>query len=213
MPRIFSPIDSYINSLFAQEDPLLQAISADLSEGELAMQLCPHEGKLVSLLLKLIGAKSAIEIGTLAGYSATWIARALGEEGKLYCFERSKLSIDRFKRKLEDSDLISRIEFILGDAKDTLNTFQHTVDAIFIDADKASYPLYLSHAKRLLRSGGLLLADNVFLFGATYGNPYKKVSAQAQENISLFNQAIASSEDFEATIIPTQEGLLIAKRK
>jgi predicted O-methyltransferase YrrM len=176
------------------------------------MQISPYEGKIIYLLLKMIGAKNVIEIGMLAGYSATWIAHALPHDGKLYSFERTMHAVEKYKRKIAGSAIAQRIEFIVGDAREKLAEFNTPVDAVFIDADKASYSQYFQEAKRLLKPGGLVIADNVFLFGHTYEEPSRQAKNVAIQSIKAFNQLVAQDPAFESVILPTSEGLLIARK-
>ncbi|MDF3047529.1 MAG: mycolic acid cyclopropane synthetase family protein [Candidatus Midichloriaceae bacterium] len=212
MPREYSKRDEYINTLFAPEDDLLQDITHSQTDAEFSMQISPYEGKIIYLLLKMIGAKDVVEIGMLAGYSATWIARALPDDGKLYSFERTAHAVDKYKRKIAGSKIEPRIEFIVGDARENLVEFNTQVDAVFIDADKASYPEYFKHAKRILKQGGLLIADNVFLFGNAYEEPLRHAKSVVIQNIKQFNKLVAQNIDFESVILPTSEGLLIARK-
>lgn len=212
MPRSISKRDQYINDLFGHEDALLLSITEGQDDAEFNMQISAFEGKILYLLLKTLGARTAVEIGMLAGYSATWIARALGKGGKLYSFERTSKAVELFKQRIKDTDIEDRIEFIVGNANTTLANFTTQVDAVFIDADKASYLTYLTHAKRILRPGGLLIADNVFLFGNVYEEPSREVKAEIKATMQEFNNQLANDPDFEAVILPTLEGLLVARK-
>lgn len=213
MVRLTSKRDKYINDLFGHEDKLLQTITSCQNDLEFAMQISAYEGKIIYLLLKLLGARTAVEIGMLAGYSTTWIARAIGQGGKLYSFERTKNCVDLFKQRIKNSDIDGRIEFIVGDAGQALANFQTQVDAIFIDADKVSYLTYLAHAKRILKPGGLIIADNVFLFGNVYGEPNYSVKEESKIVMQNFNKQVANDPSLESVILPTLEGLLIARKK
>jgi predicted O-methyltransferase YrrM len=210
--RIGSKCDQYINDLFGAEDDLLSSITKHQSDIELSMQISAYEGKILYLLLKMINACSVVEIGMFAGYSTAWIAKALGQGGKLYTFERDENAITIFKQRIKGSDIEHKIEFYSGNANQTLENFDILVDAVFIDADKASYLNYLEHAKRILKPGGLLIADNVFLFGNVYGETRKKASENTISTMQQFNRSIAEDSQFEAVIIPTLEGLLVARK-
>ncbi len=213
MARPRSGRDLYINTLFGAEDALLKSITQNQSNEDFDMQISAYEGKLIYLLLKMIKARTVVELGMFAGYSTTWIARALGPEGKVYSFERTAKAVDIFKERIKNTDVEGRIEFILGDANHTLKSFDIQVDAVFIDADKASYPAYLEHAKRLLKPEGLIIADNVFLFGNVYEEPFREAKPETKEIMQEFNHNVAMDESLEAVIIPNVEGLLIARKK
>ncbi len=212
MTRSTSKRDQYINDLFGIQDPLLLSIIENQPNAEFSMQISAYEGKILYMLLKMINARSAVEIGMLAGYSTTWIARALGPNGKLYSFERTEKAVTLFKQRIQGSDIEERIEFVVGDAKETLTRFDTLVDAVFIDADKASYIRYLEHASHILKPGGLLIADNVFLFGNVYGEALTKVSEESNAIMRKFNKLISEDPQFEAVILPTLEGLLVARK-
>lgn len=209
-----SPQQKFIDDFCGDKaDPLFDDICSLLTPNQLAMQISKSEGVLISLLIKLMGAKIAIELGTLAGYSATHIARALGSRGKLYCFDQDTKSIETYQNHLDNhKPLDCEIEFVIGDALANLENFNNPVDVFFIDADKKSYPQYLKHARRLLNPGGVLIADNVFLYGDVYDQPKKAVSAATLVAMCEFLQAVKSSKDFESVIISTTEGLLISRK-
>lgn len=206
----------YISSLYCDEDDnqkrIIQAVT---KAGNLSMQLTAVEGKLIYTLLKSIKASKVIEIGTLGGYSASWIARALPEEGQLYTIDKSAANIAAAKECLDSDFYKSRIKFLLGSASDILNDLKEDVpfDAIFIDADKASYPKYLQHAKSLLRSGGMLIADNTFLFELVFSDQPPKHNPELWEGMREFNERIAIDPSFDSIILPTEEGLTIAVKK
>jgi predicted O-methyltransferase YrrM len=206
----------YIASLYCDEDDnqkrIVQAVS---KAGNLSMQSTAVEGKLIYTLLKSIKASRVIEIGTLGGYSASWIARALPEEGRLYSIDRSASNIAMAKQCLNSDFYQSRIKFLLGNAIDVLNDLKEEApfDAIFIDADKISYPKYLQHAKSLLRSGGMVIADNTFLFELVFSDQAPKQNPQMWEGMREFNERMATDPAFDSIIIPTEEGLTVAIKK
>lgn len=202
--------DAYIDDLFGTETTLLQNIRESSDESLLHMQISPYEGKILALLLKMINAKKVIEIGLLSGYSATWIADSLPEDGNLFSFEYDIRGIERAQKNLAGSPQLQKMTFIHGDAEQTLSNFHEEVDAIFIDANKAAYPAYFQHAKRLLKPGGLIIADNVFLFGNIYGEAIKEASQKSIDAMSEFNAMVAADPQFQSVIIPTSEGMLVA---
>ncbi|AMP05522.1 mycolic acid cyclopropane synthetase family protein [Collimonas pratensis] len=168
------------------------------------------EGKIIHVLLKMINAKTVLEIGTLGGYSATWIARALPDDGKLVCIEKSEEHYLIAKQNFDSITEGKKINLLKGDAKEILQNFDSSFDAIFIDANKSAYPYYLEQASRLLRKNGLIIADNTFLFGQVYdpainGDKEKIVGAMRE-----FNKQISDSARFTSVILPTDDGLTIA---
>ena len=205
----------YIAQLYCKENVLQQKITNDVRlTGKVKMQLSPVEGKLISMLLQMINATKVIEIGTLGGYSATWIADALPQDGILYALEKSPENLQLAQANLNHDNYSKKIKFIEGNAIESLEGFldNASFDAVFIDADKVSYPLYLKHAKRLLRKGGLLIADNTFLFGLVVSSEPPEHNPHLWEAMREFNKSLASDNDFNSLMIPTNEGLTIAIR-
>ena len=111
--------------------------------------------------------KTVIEIGTLVGYSTIWIARALPAGGRVISFERDEKVAAVARENISKSDVANRIEIIVGDAHEKLKDIKNRgpFDAMFIDAEKGGYCKYLDWAEKNIRSGGLILADNTFMFG------------------------------------------------
>lgn len=204
--------NEYIDKLFARENETLSSIRKNSDSSLLSMQVSPHEGKIISVLLRIMNAKKVVEIGLLSGYSAEWMMSTMPKDAKLYSFEHDVRAIERAISNLAASGHLDRIDFIHGDAEQTLGSFNETVDAVFIDANKSAYPKYFEHAKRIVRKGGLLIADNVFLFGHVYDEPVRDASEKSIEAMKAFNAMVAADPDFESIILPTDEGMLVAVR-
>ncbi len=210
MPRNQESATDYINSLSSEVDPILAVISDNQSSWQKAMQLEKYEGKLVYILLEMIAAKNVLEIGMLNGYSTIWIANAVKKrDGIVYTIEKNQDYIDAFLKIAHT--LSHNIKCIHGDAHEVLKDFTDPMDAIFIDADKNGYIEYFMHAKRLLKPGGILIVDNVFLYGNVYGASRKKVSQKSIAKMQKFNLLVSQDPDFQTVIIPTMEGLMVAR--
>lgn len=213
MSRDFSDSrDQYLNALVEAKHPEMLKLWHKTSGFSQDIQLLPYEGQTLAFLLKLAGAKRALEIGTLNGYSACWIANGLGEGGAIDCLELNADAIARAKENCAMYAPHTTFNFIEGDAMQTILGLNGPYDAIFIDANKAVYPEYLEQAKRLLRTGGLLIADNVFLFGNVYDQPIKQAASKSIEAMKRFNKTLSESKDFDAIILPTTEGMTVAIR-
>lgn len=201
-------IDAYIEGLFAPEDDVLVALREAMRERGLPeIYVSPMEGRFLQVLLKAARARSVLEIGTLGGYSAIWMARALPPSGRLVTLELEPARAELAREFIARADLDNVVEVRTGDARELLAEIQEdaSFDACFIDADKAGYPEYLTHAQRLVRPGGLVLGDNALWSG--------KVVAEAEDDdtraIQAFNRRLASAE-FTATILPIRDGLAVA---
>lgn len=206
----------YIQQLYAPEDSLLQEIRERLVAINMPIQIGPEEGKLLQLLISLAGIKSIVEIGTLAGYSSLWMARALPEDGILWTLEKearhAAIARDFFAR----SGLEHKIHLLEGNALQSLQKIEEDgpFDMVFIDADKISYSKYLDWAEKHIRPGGLIIADNTLLFGCVYEDaPQTGVSNEAWQTMRSFNQRLANDDVYQSIMIPTKEGLTIAIRR
>jgi predicted O-methyltransferase YrrM len=194
--------DRYIASHFAAEDSALQEARETMQrEGLPSIQVSPSEGKLLHVLVLLIGARRILEIGTLGGYSAIWMARALPEDGRLISLEIDAHHAEVSRQNLEQAGLAGKTEVRVGPASETLAQMdkdgEPLFDLVFIDADKGGYPEYLQLALPLTRVGGVILADNA-LQGV--------LQPGADTGITRYNQAVASSADLTSILLPILRG-------
>ena len=202
----------YLNQTFGSKHPVLDKIMREVeNESVLHMQISAHEARLLQFLVKLSKVEKAVEIGTLYAYSTFHIAQSLTEGGKVWTLDRS---LGRHKKSQEifrDSDLKEKIEWLTGPAKDSLNIIekQAPFDMVFIDADKESYLDYLKWAEEHLKEGGLLIADNTFLFGAVYSEPERNSKTETIKIMEKFNKRLADKSFWQGALIPTQEGLTV----
>ncbi len=204
--------DHYIESTFALEDKPLSNVVFTLRLDEAHMQISPIEGKTLQTLIKMVGAKKIVEIGTLAGYSSIWMARALPEGGRLYAVEVDKTKETRILDNIKKCGVADKIELIIGKALDILPTLEQygPFDAVFIDADKAGYVNYLEWAEQNVRKGGLIIGDNTFLFGAVYGDNSRGMKPEVIEIMQEFNERLANPAKYTSIILPTAEGMTVA---
>ena len=206
-------LQAYTEALFAQEDELLRRLRADKeASGFPRIHVSPAQGRLLQLLLRAVGARRVLEIGTLGGYSAIWMARALPEGGQLLTLELAEERAAFARDYVRRAGLGGRVEVRAGPAADTLHTLvakgeEGRFDACFIDADKESYPAYLHWARRLVRRGGLILADNVFWSGRVLDDPSDDEGTRA---IQQFNRSLARDGGVDATLVPIGDGLALA---
>ena len=196
----------YVNRTHAAHDSALAGAFA-VPEGIPAIQVGPSEGKLLYLLLRLVDAKRVVEIGTLVGYSAIHMARALPQGGQLYSIEFDAKHADVARKNIERAGLADRITVIVGAGADVLPTLeQHgPFDAVFIDADKVSYDKYGAWATTHLRRGGLVIGDNTFLFGDLLEDSDRGRAMRA------FHEHVAAT--CESVSVPTPDGLVVGIKK
>lgn len=191
--------DGYISALFAREDAVLTETRAEMERGGLpGINVSASEGKLLHVLALAVGARRVLEIGTLGGYSATWIARALPAEGKLVSLELDAHHADVARRNLEAAGLAAQVEIRVGAAGDTLSQMlaegEPPFDMIFIDADKDGYVEYLRKSMPLLREGGLLLGDNTL--------PDAVLDEAATSGTKRYNAAVAETVELVSILVP-----------
>jgi predicted O-methyltransferase YrrM len=190
----WAEVDRYIAGRLIQDDPVTSA------DGLPQHELTPPQGALLELLARAIGAGRILEIGTLGGYSTSWLARALPPDGRLVTLELDPSFAAVARENLAAFD---QVELIEGPALDTLPTLDGPFDLVFIDADKRSNPEYLRHALRLSRPGTLIVADNVIRGGAVVdpddGDP-------SVRGVRAFFDALAAERGVRATAIQTVGG-------
>jgi len=201
---------AYITGLFAREDAALAAVRAGHRQADLpAIHVSPDEGAILHLLIRLSGARRVLELGTLSGYSAIWMARALPPGGRLVTIEGDERHAAHAREAFARAGVADRVDLIAGEARDTLAALEGPFDAIFLDADKAPLPAYLEASLRLLRVGGLLLCDNTFMDG--------RIADPDQDGSDLrgmreFNRLVSADPRLTTAVIPVRDGLLVALR-
>lgn len=206
-------LEAYATALFAREDTLLRQLRDEIQRRGLPkIHISPSQGRLLQVLLRAIGARRVIEIGTLGGYSAIWMARALPPDGQLLTLEVEEERVALAREYVRRAGLAARVEVIEGVAADTLRDLcsregEGSFDACFIDADKESYPAYLRWARRLVRTGGLIVADNAFWKGHVLEHPAPDEGTEAMQQ---FNRMLARDTGLASTIVPIGDGLAVA---
>ncbi len=169
--------------------------------------ISPEQASLMQILLKVHKATEVIEVGTLAGYSAITMARALPAGGRVRTIELLDHHADFTEDWVSRSDVADRVEVHRGKGLDVLPGFEeNSADAAFLDADKANYPAYLEHSQRIVRPGGLLLIDNAFAFGQLLDDSPTDREVGA---VRAFNDHMAQVASVHAVIVPIGDGLWV----
>ncbi|MFP3882078.1 MAG: O-methyltransferase [Actinomycetota bacterium] len=209
-PERWSYLGDYAAEVFGQYDDHLAGLMERAVEAGLPpIAVSADVGRLLKILTAMTDGKLAIELGTLAGYSAIWIARGLAEDGRLLTVEHEDAHADFAQAEFEKAGVAHKIEIVRGAALDVLPQIaaevgESSVDFVFIDARKSEYVDYFRLLKPLIKSGGLLVADNVYATGAGW--------IDEGHGTDEFNRMIASDPDFDAVATPMREGILIARR-
>ena len=200
-------ISDYVRDLFATEDDVLMEIRArHIREGLPEIFISPEEAKIIVVLLRAIGARRVLEVGTLGGYSGVWIARALPPDGELVTVEHDSHHARFAQTSFEAAGVDDRVQLIEGAALDILTGLEPGFDAVFLDADKAPLGDYFGEAVRLLRVGGLFLCDNALINGRVVDPDDTEPDVQG---VRACNQLAASDERLVSTIIPVRDGLTV----
>jgi predicted O-methyltransferase YrrM len=201
---------AYISELFVEEDHALRAIRTGHQNAELpTIHVSAEEGKILHLLVRSIQATRVLEVGTLGGYSAVWIARALPTGGLLTTIEGSPKHAAYARDAFDRAGVADRVELIEGEALETLESLTGKYDAVFLDADKAPLPRYYREAMRLLRVGGLLLCDNTYMHGRIADDAD---SSSDVKGMREFNRLVVSDQRLSSAVIPVRDGLMVALR-
>lgn len=200
-------LERYVTELFAPEDAVLASIRARHERLNLPpIHISPAEGKLLYVLLRAVGASRVLEIGSLAGYSGVWLARALTAAGTLTTIEKDPRHAALARRAYAEAGVGEGVRLIEGAALDVLPTLAPGFDAVFVDADKAPLAQYFEWSVRLLRPGGLLLCDNAFFHGAVVDPTDHTAEA---EGVRAFNELAAHDPRVVAAVAPIRDGLVI----
>jgi caffeoyl-CoA O-methyltransferase len=200
---------SYLARYGARTDDVLDRVRAETAvRPDAAMQIAPDQGALMELVVRLIGAKDALEVGTFTGYSAICIARGLADGGRLTCLELSEEFAATARSNVDAAGVGDRVEIRLGPAKESLAAIpaEPAFDFAFIDADKAGYPEYYELALARMRRGGLVLLDNMLQSG--------RVVAPDTENarvVDALNRRIHDDERVDMAMTIAADGLTFVR--
>jgi predicted O-methyltransferase YrrM len=160
--ELWTAIDGYFDGALSPSDPALEAALKATQDGGLPnIQVSAAQGKQLNLLARAIGARRILEVGTLGGYSAIWLARALPADGQLITCELDPHHAEVARANLANAGVAERVDVRVGPAIDTLTQLEGPFDLAFIDADKPSNADYFVHALRMARPGALIVVDNV----------------------------------------------------
>ena len=199
----------YIRQTFALETPALKAIRERTTDKNDQISISPEEGRMLQVLIKLAGIKTIVEIGTLSGYSAQWMADALPADGHIYTLEKDEKRAAMAHENLRHQ----KITLLTGDALETLSSLnaKGPFDMVFIDADKLHYMHYLRWAEVHIRKGGLIVGDNTLLFDTVWRNePNDRVRQTALQVMRDFNQRLADPDKYTGILLPTSDGMTVA---
>lgn len=211
--RYFVSADRYVESLYETDADLQQVSESIKQNGMPEISIAPGYGRLLTMLVRLSGAKRVLEIGALGGYSGICLARGMAEGGKLTSLELKEEFAAVAQANLEKAGFGGVVEYRLGEALNSLERLGEegaSFDFYFIDADKGNYVNYLEWAIRLAAPGAIIVGDNALMHGKTMDPEAKGQSVEAMRE---FNKRMATDPRLESTILPAYDGLCIARVK
>ncbi len=214
LESVLDGYNQYIETMFAPEDAVLVGAKEEMArEGVPTIYVSASEGKLLHVLALMVGAKRILEVGTLGGYSTTWLARALPADGTLISLEIDPHHADVARHTLENAGLSDKVEVRVGPALQSMIELNESgaelFDLVFIDADKEPYPQYLEQAIPLTREGGIILGDNTLR---------SVLDPQTDSGITRYNKAVAANPDLVSILMPVlrprgTDGLLVSIKR
>lgn len=206
----------YLLSVSLRELPVLQRLREETDRHEMAaMQISPEQGQFMALLIRLMDARRIVEIGTFTGYSSLVMALASHNEARIIACDINAEWTAVAQRYWREAGVEHKVDLRLQPALETLNQLlvegaHDTMDLIFIDADKTHYQAYYEKSLTLLRSGGLIVVDNVLWGGSVIDADKNDADTVA---IRKFNAFIHKDDRVNISLVPIADGLLLARKK
>ena len=205
-------MDDYLEKYCSQEPEIL----ARLREETYRVTEQPHmisgkqQGRFLAIVSKLLSPKNILEIGTFTGYATLCLAEGLAENGRITTLDINEELSYLPKKYFAESDFAEKINFCLQDGREFLQNTDEMYDLVFIDGNKAAYVDYLNLIKSRLRSGGVVLFDNVLWYGKVLEeNPKSKMTKKIKE----LNEIVSKDDDFENLILPLRDGINLIRKK
>lgn len=205
--------ECYVDSLFPPDPELERVIESISGKGMPQISVAKGYGRLLTLLVKASGARHALEIGALGGYSGICLARGLGSDGRLVSLELKQEFADVALDSLTQAGFGGQVDYVVGEALVSLERLEREgrkFDFFFIDADKANYPNYLEFAIRLALPGAIIVGDNTLMHGKSMNPEKQSPSVLAMR---LFNERMAQDPRLDGTVLSAYDGLAVARVK
>jgi predicted O-methyltransferase YrrM len=203
---------SYLTERTRAEDTFLRDLKREAAAAGIpSIWIAPAQASFIQILLTLGRARAVVEVGTLAGYSAIVMARALPRDGQVRTIELEPRHADFAERWIARSDVAGKVEVLRGAGLEVLPRLAtDSADAAFLDADKANYPNYLKECLRIVRRGGLIMADNAFAFGELFADQPSDKEVAAMRR---FNDLMAAEKSLDSIIVPFGDGLWVGVKR
>lgn len=206
-------IDDYVVQHTAKEPELLQKLNRETNQKILQPRMLSghYQGRILSMISKLVQPKYILEIGTYTGYSALCLAEGMQSDGMLHTIDVNEELVDLQKRYFTASAFALQITQHLGEASQIIPTLKGHFDLIFIDADKPNYPIYFRQIMEKLNPGGIIISDNVLWSGKVV-EPVQE-DDESTKALLEYNRLLAEDERLETVMLPVRDGLAISRRK
>ncbi len=207
---------AYLLDVSLREPPVMKRLREETASLESAnMQIGPEQGQFMALLVEILGARTALEVGTFTGYSALAVALALPEDGRLVACDISEEWTAIGRRYWEEAGVAHKIDLRLAPALETLDALvaegrAGTFDFAFLDADKEGYDAYYERTLELMRPGGLIVLDNTLWEGKVVD---PQVTDADTEAIRAINAKLAGDERVTLSLLPVGDGLTLARKR
>lgn len=215
MIKISPVLESYLDHHTDQEPEILGRLRVETFQSTTQPHMISgeYQGRLLSILSKILAPKTILELGTFTGYATLCLAEGLSENGKIITIDKNDELEYLCRKYFDESEFSSKIDFRVNDAKIELETIQNnTIDLAFIDADKESYPYYFEKVLQLLRPGGAMLVDNVLWYGKVMLEEEDKKDPSTQI-LKDFNEMVTQDNRVESIILPIRDGITLIRKK
>jgi predicted O-methyltransferase YrrM len=208
---ISDSLQAYLDSYSDEEPEYLRAIRSQTEQEVHSPHMLSghYQGRLLAMISKLISPVNILEIGTYTGYSALCLAEGLPDHGKLITIEKDATLEQRILKNFSLDPIGQKIQLLTGDAHQILQTLDFQPDLVFVDADKRGYESYFDFLIGRLKSGAVILADNVLWSGKVLQPDSDKKAAA----LHAFNKAISADQRVEKIILPIRDGLTLIRKK
>ena len=209
-------IEDYVSRFGTREHPALNRCREETqrSHPRAGMQIGEDQGAFMALMVKLIGARRYLEVGTFTGYSALAVALALPADGKAVCLDISREFTDQARGYWKEAGVDSKIDLRIGPALDAMDRMiaagEGPFDFVFIDADKPNYDGYYERALKLTRSGGLIALDNMLWSGAVADSSNNEESTRV---IRALNQKVQADTRVDMALLTIADGIMMACKR
>lgn len=200
-------VEKYLLEILPKRDPVLTEMERYAHRRNIPI-IGPAVGRMLHLLTQISGARRIFEMGSAIGYSTIWLARAAGPDAEIYYTDGASENAQRAREYFRRAGVEDRIRVLVGDAVQLIDSVSSEFDLIFIDVDKQQYPDALRKALPRLRSGALLVTDNVLWSGRVT----RRAKDAQTRAIQLFNRIVYSSDELYPVIIPLRDGVAVCRK-